>query len=342
MGLWKRGDWYWLDACVHGHRFREPLGTTDWRVAKRLERERIEQLLNKASVPSASSLTYAAMDVEAAIAAYAEERWAQVSARMADYWLENARPLKEFFKDTKLRQITPAQLAASQNARTKVGRAPKTINGELSGVAPDLEASQALVPLRGRVQAAAKPQAAGRSRAHRSASAAAVRRGSNEAAVAVRIRGGDPVLLLRHARMRDQAAEVGTYRFCQSPAPRAAVKDAGGWRSPTLNATCLRVLQELYEQAAKLGFTAPSHFVFPWHGRNKRLDPTKHMTSWRTAWRSGAEGGRTIARAVLRRAPYGDHDTGGKGTSRLGDPGTSGPCRARDDENVQPHPPAGA
>src|SRR5262245_45620324 len=51
MGVWKRGDWYWLDAWVHGHRFREPLGTTDWRVAKRLERERIEQLLNKASVP---------------------------------------------------------------------------------------------------------------------------------------------------------------------------------------------------------------------------------------------------------------------------------------------------
>jgi integrase len=45
---------------------------------------------------------------------------------------QDARPLKEFFKDTRLRQITPAQLAAYQNARTESGHAPKTINGELS------------------------------------------------------------------------------------------------------------------------------------------------------------------------------------------------------------------
>ena len=63
-------------------------------------------------------------------------------------------------------------------------------------------------------------------------------------------------------------------------------KTPAGWRSPTLNATCLHVLQELHDRAAKLGFAQADHFVFPWHGRNKRLDPTKPMASWRTAWRS--------------------------------------------------------
>ena len=63
-------------------------------------------------------------------------------------------------------------------------------------------------------------------------------------------------------------------------------KTPAGWRSPTLNATCLHVLRRLHEEAAKLGFVQPDHFVFPWHGRNKRLDPTKPMASWRTAWRS--------------------------------------------------------
>ena len=82
MGLWKRGKWYWLDAKVHGHRYREPLGTTDWREAKRLERQRFEQLETKASVPSTASLTYATMDVATAIATYAKERRAQVSTRM--------------------------------------------------------------------------------------------------------------------------------------------------------------------------------------------------------------------------------------------------------------------
>src|SRR5438105_1714270 len=132
MGLWKRGSQYWLDAVVHGHRYREPLGTTDWREAKRLERQRIEQLEGKATVPTAKSLTYAAMDVSTAVKTYAEERRAQVSKRMAAYWLENMRPLAEFLKDTKLRQIAPAQIADYQNARSDLGRAPKTINGEIS------------------------------------------------------------------------------------------------------------------------------------------------------------------------------------------------------------------
>jgi hypothetical protein len=51
---------------------------------------------------------------------------------MAAYWLENANPLAAFFKQTQLRHSTPTQLAAYQNARTDEGRAPETINGELS------------------------------------------------------------------------------------------------------------------------------------------------------------------------------------------------------------------
>jgi len=63
-------------------------------------------------------------------------------------------------------------------------------------------------------------------------------------------------------------------------------KTPAGWRSPTLNETCLHVLQTLRDHAAKLGFVQPNYFVFPWHGRNERIDPTKPMKSWRTAWRS--------------------------------------------------------
>jgi len=57
-------------------------------------------------------------------------------------------------------------------------------------------------------------------------------------------------------------------------------------RATTVNATCLAVLQRLHEQAAAVGFAQPDHFVFPWHGRKNRIDPTKAVTSWRSAWRS--------------------------------------------------------
>lgn len=56
-------------------------------------------------------------------------------------------------------------------------------------------------------------------------------------------------------------------------------KTPAGWRSPTLNRTCIEVLAELHARAAQLGFAEPEHFVFPWHGRNNRLDPTRSMTS---------------------------------------------------------------
>ncbi len=30
----------------------------------------------------------------------------------------------------------------------------------------------------------------------------------------------------------------------------------------------------------------PEHYVFPWHGKQQKIDPTKPITSWRSAWRS--------------------------------------------------------
>lgn len=286
MALRKRSDWYWLDAFVHGHRYREPLGTKDWREARRLERERLEQLQARASVPSAKSLTYAAMDVPTAIATYAEERRAQVSKRMAAYWRENARPLAESFGETKLRHITPAQIAAYQNARTDAGRAPKTINGELSVLRQVLKRAKLwyrfvdeYTTLRNRkppVGRALTPEeqqrlfALARSKPARLYAYVATTLAFYCGLRACEIKG------LRWQDI-DQTNRLMHVRRSKTPS---------GWRSPTLNATCLHVLQELRDRAAKLGFAQTGHFVFPWHGRNKRLDPTKPMASWRTAWRS--------------------------------------------------------
>jgi integrase len=48
----------------------------------------------------------------------------------------------------------------------------------------------------------------------------------------------------------------------------------------------LTALAELFSKTKALGFSAPDHFVFPGHGRDKKIDPTRPMTSWRSAWRS--------------------------------------------------------
>jgi hypothetical protein len=45
-----------------------------------------------------------------------------------------------------------------------------------------------------------------------------------------------------------------------------------------LNDTCLNALRELHARAAALGFADAEHFLFPWYGRNKKLDATRPMT----------------------------------------------------------------
>lgn len=63
-------------------------------------------------------------------------------------------------------------------------------------------------------------------------------------------------------------------------------KTPAGWRDPSLNDTCLEALGELHGRARRLGFAERDHFLFPWHGQHRKLDPTRPMTSWRSAWRS--------------------------------------------------------
>lgn len=132
MALWKRGKQYWLDVVVHAERHREPLDTTDWRQARELEKKRVAELQKRPPDPTKRAHKFSTLTVAAAIDEYAADRRAQVSERMVAWWKENGRPLAAFFADKPFRRISPADLAAYQNARRDLGRAPKTINGELS------------------------------------------------------------------------------------------------------------------------------------------------------------------------------------------------------------------
>ena len=62
-----------MDAVVNGHRYREPLGTTDSRKAPSLERERISQLKDKAPDPTKKSKSLGSMPIADAIEVYINE-----------------------------------------------------------------------------------------------------------------------------------------------------------------------------------------------------------------------------------------------------------------------------
>jgi integrase len=286
MAIWKRGTQYWIDVVVNGERYREPLGTTDWRQAKDLEKKRIAELQKRPPDPTKRARTFSALPIAAAIDQYAGDRRAQVSARMIAWWKENARALAAFFRDTPLRKITPADLTAYQNARRDAGRAPKTINGELSVLRQLLKHAklwyrfaEEYKPLKNTKpptgQAITDDDQAHLFEVAKSRSAwifayVAATLDFFCGLRACEIKG----LQWKHISFEDRRLSI---RRSKTPA---------GWRDPSLNNTCLEALRELHRRAAELGFADPEHFLFLWHGRDKKLDPTRSMTSWRSAWRS--------------------------------------------------------
>jgi integrase len=286
MSLYKRKKWYWTDVVVNGTRYREPLGTTDKREAPRLERERIAQLQTRAPDPAKKSKSYSSMDIEAAVKAYIVDRRAQVSPRMVAYWNEEARPLAGYFKKLKLKNVTPAHIAAYQNARLEAGRAPKTVNGEVSVLRQLLK--HARLWYRFREDYKPIPN-------HKLPVGKALT--EEEQARLFEVAQSRSDWLYAHA-----AATLAFYcgmRSCEIKALKwenidltAGVleirrsKTPAGWRNPTLNDACKQALANLYAKASLIGATNPEHHAFPWHGREQKIDPTRPITSWRTAWRS--------------------------------------------------------
>jgi len=112
-------------------------------------------------------------------------------------------------------------------------------------------------------------------------------------------------------------------------------KTPTGWRDPSLNEACLDALRELHTRAAELGFTEPEHFLFVWHGRDKKLDPSRPMSSWRTAWRSFARGCWAHSCPISRRTPHCSNKARRERCCGLGHPCTLRACVARDDGDPQ-------
>jgi len=110
-----------------------------------------------------------------------------LSPRMVAYSTENARPLADFFGPTKLRNITPEQISAYQNARIDAGCAQDGQRQAL-GLETGAATCATLVPLPGRLPRAQEHEAAHRPGVDRRRSEEAVQGGSIEAGMALRVR----------------------------------------------------------------------------------------------------------------------------------------------------------
>ncbi len=317
MALYKRAKRYWMDATVNGVRYREPLETSDWRKAQQLERGRISQLEKRAPDPMKRTKTFGALDVESAMTAYIAERQAQVSPRMVAYWKEQAVPLKAYFRERKLKHLNVADICDYQNHRLSQGKAPKTINGEVSALRQLLKHARLWYRFEQDYKSVPKTtRPVGR--------ALTIEEQQRLFEVASLWKPGMPAIIKTGKDGKDYklhpdgwiyaytAAILGTYcgmRACEIRGLQwkdvdlvaglleiRRSKTPGGWRTPTLNTVCSEALSELYERAKIIGATEPDHYVFPWQGgktggqsrksETPTIDPTRPSKGWRSAWRS--------------------------------------------------------
>ena len=181
---------------------------------------------------------------------------------------------------------TAQQIAAYQNARIDAGRAPKTVNGELSVLRQVLRHARLWYRFQEDYRALknTKPpvgQALTDDEQKRLFEAARSKPEWIFAYVASTLAFycGLRACEIRGLQWKHVDWDTARIQIRRSKTP-------AGWRDPSLNDACARALKELNSRAKTVGFNDPEHYLFPWHGRDKKIDPSRPMTTWRSAWRS--------------------------------------------------------
>ena len=124
---------------------------------------------------------------------------------MLKYWKENGRRLAAVLGERPLKSLTIDHVIAYQNQRTDEGRAPKTINGELSVLRQVLRYARLWYRFQEDYRAQ-EHEAARRPGAHRRGPAGVVRGRAVSSGVDLRLCRLRARLLLRPARVRTSVA----------------------------------------------------------------------------------------------------------------------------------------
>lgn len=288
MVLRKRGKTYHLDIMIDGERYRESLDTSDHRKAKELEKKRISDIQGKATKASRERKDFGALLIKDAVQVYVALRSSHISQRMVQYLIEQARPLakSKALGRRPLKKITATDIGLYQAERIAQGLAPKTINGEVSVLRQLLKHAKLWYKVSDDYKTIrnTKPPA-GRALAEQDL-ARLIEVASQRldwryahAAIVLSFFCGMRACEIKGLKWKDIHFDSCTLDITRS-------KTQAGHRSPSLNSICMDVLRDLYDKARMLNARKPEHYVFPWHGREQSIDPTRPMTSWRSAFRS--------------------------------------------------------
>lgn len=129
MSLLKRGKIWHSYFVVNGQRFRQSLGTTDWREAQAKEKCLIAQASQGKLAPA--SKQFSKLNITNAIEQYLADRAAHVEPRSKRSESDHAKPLREYFGCRPIARIDADSILAYVMQRKAKGLSNTTVNMEI-------------------------------------------------------------------------------------------------------------------------------------------------------------------------------------------------------------------
>jgi integrase len=290
MALYKRGGQWWFKFMYGGRLYQESAGTANEQLAGRIERKRRREVEEAASGLRPTRSVALLFSVAANDwLALKQPAWAEKTHTICS---TDVAHLKKHFGRLLLSDITDRDISEYQTLRKDQKAAPKTINNEVGTLRAILRRHR----LWAQIQPDVRPLtvttdvgiALGVEQEEQLVAACAANR-SRSLIVAV--------TLILQTGLRDEEVRFLTWRQIDllNKAVRVGKSKTshGSKRVVPLNETAAKVLTGWAAQFPK---RKPEHFVFP----SERVgfsgdaeipqvfatDPTKAMTSWKTAWSS--------------------------------------------------------
>ena len=296
----KRGRTWHTDFTLNGQRYRQSLDTSDWREAQTKEKELITQANQGKLAPTSQHFSNLAFNESADT--YLADRLTRLAPRTVVTERERLKPLRAFFGSVKLKRISADEVREYISRRKQQAAANRTVNMELGILRRIMKRAKRWHLLDDDVKPLPERHTVGRALQH-----------------------GEKVKLLKVAASRPEwqiarlaanlalnttmrASEIRGLQwrdvdFMEHTLTVRRSKTEAGERVIPLNIDAWKAILELRERAKLLFGSEPNThwYVFP-HGEGQgpvakpksrpgpqvsvSPDPTKPMSTWRTAWRA--------------------------------------------------------
>ena len=296
MALLKRNKIWWTDFSVNGQRYRQSLGTKDWRAAQAKEKVLIGQATE--GKLTQTSTTLARQPFGLAADDYVTARKLELAPASRAKEKQLLVQLRSYFKHQPLKSITAKQITEFRAWRSEQEVGPATLNAEVGILRRILKRAKLWARVADDIRPLKEPNTIGRALTEEDKQRlfrTAVMRPEWETAYLAAI-----LCLNTTARGCElkglQWSDVDL--FSRTLTIRIS-KTSAGERVVPLTDVATSALARLRRRAEGFGPVVQPHFVFAafvpkftFSGKKvidynvTGFDPTRHVNSWRSAWRT--------------------------------------------------------